>query len=113
MRELLAQVAKPGIVDNCCILEGAEITVSTFSSQQRNHETVAKKAFSYVFQNVSKIRTNHNEAHLEIGSKRLSGFILQDGRILICMSGKETNVGLVRDHVALIKPKFEATEESL
>lgn len=113
MRELLEQVDKPGIVEGCCILEGADITVSTFSSRQRNHETVAKKAFSYVFQNVGKLRTKHNEAHLEIGGKRLSGFILEGGRILICMSGKDTNVSLVRDHVSRLKPKFESAAESI
>lgn len=106
MIELLGQIDKSGVVESSCILQGAEISVSTFTS--RNHETVAKKAFSYVFQNVSKLRTKHDEAHLEIGGKRLSGFMLKDERVLICMSDKNTNVSLVRDHIYLLKPKVEA-----
>lgn len=106
MSELLATVDKPGLIDCSCLLQGKEVQASTFPQENRNHETIAKQAFSYVFLNVAKMQTKHNEAHLEIGNKRLSGFMLKPNLILVCMSAKDVNIMLIRSHIREVQRGF-------
>lgn len=106
MIELLGDVDKPGVIECSCLLQGKEILTSSFPQDRKNHQTIAKQAFSYVFLNVAKVRSKHNEAHLEIGDKRLSGFLLKPGLILICLSAKDSNIANVRAHIHEIQHLF-------
>ncbi|WP_299179868.1 hypothetical protein [uncultured Neptuniibacter sp.] len=106
MIELLDKVDKPNVIENSCLLQGKEVLASSFTPDKKNHETIAKQAFNYVFLNVARMNAKHNEAHLEIGDKRLSGFILKPELVLVCMSDKACNIALVRDHVAEVKKLF-------
>ncbi|WP_286240290.1 hypothetical protein [Neptuniibacter halophilus] len=110
MIELLAEVDKPGTIECSCILKGKEVAATSFPAELRNHEIIAKQAFSYVFLNVAKLKAKHNEAHLEIGEKRLSGFVLKPGVVLICLSAKDANVMLVRGHVHELLKEFRKQE---
>lgn len=103
MKELLGKVDEPGIIDCSCLLKGKDVIVSSFSKSKRNHETIAKQTFSYIFLNVAKQKTKHNEAHLEIGGQRLSGFLLKPGLVLVCLSDKSLNITKVRSHIQHIK----------
>lgn len=99
MSELLASVDKAGLIGCSCLLKGKDVTASSFGKEKRNYETIAKQTFSYIFLNVSKHKSKHNEAHLEIGEKRLSGFLLNQNTVLVCLSDKKTNVSHVRAHI--------------
>ncbi|MCP4598346.1 hypothetical protein [Neptuniibacter sp.] len=97
MIELLNAVDKPGVIDCSCILKGKDVIATSFPEKNRNHQTIAKQAFSYVFLNVSKVKSKHDEAHLEVGEKRLSAFLLRSNLILVCMSAKDSNIQQVRN----------------
>jgi len=103
VNELLGTVDKENIVESSCFLEGKEVTASSFSKANRHYETVARQTFSYIFLNVGKHKSKHNEAHLEIGDKRLSGFLLKANRVLVCLSAKDTNIVDVRAHVQQVQ----------
>lgn len=103
MNELLGKVDEPGIVEYSCLLKGKEVMASSFIKEKRNHETIAKQTFSYIFLNVAKQKTKHNEAHLEIGEHRLSGFLLKPGLVLVCLSYKNVNITKVRSHIQHIQ----------
>lgn len=106
MSDLLSRLDKPGVIACSCILKGKEIKATSFPKELKNYETIGKQAFSYVFQNVAKHHSKHNESHLEIGNKRLSGFQLKPGLILISLSKKDTNIMLVRHHIQEIYRSF-------
>lgn len=106
MIDLLAKVDKPGVIECSLLLKGKEIVASTFPSAYKNHATIGKQAFSYVFTNVAKMRTKHNESHLEIGDRRISGYQLQPGLILVCLSAKDSNIVLVRNHIREVHTVF-------
>ena len=112
MIELVEAVDELSFIEGTCLLKGDTVVTTTFPADKRNHETIVKKAFIYVFQSASRLRTQHDEAHLEIGDKRMSGFLLEDGSILICMSSKGTNVANVRNNVRELKNGF-LQEESM
>ncbi|GGB85735.1 hypothetical protein GCM10011352_09500 [Marinobacterium zhoushanense] len=99
MIELLEAVDELDFIEGCCLMQADQVLSSTFPASRRHHETIAKKAFTYVFTNASKLRSTHDEAHLEIGEKRVSGFKLEGSQILICLSSKQTNVVNVRNNV--------------
>ncbi|MBR9885048.1 MAG: hypothetical protein GYB21_15960 [Oceanospirillales bacterium] len=99
MIELLEAVDELDFIEGCCLMQADQVVSSTFPAERRNHETIAKKAFNYVFQNAAKLRSAHDEAHLEIGEKRVSGFLLEGNQILICLSSKHTNIVNVRNNV--------------
>ncbi|MDO6513874.1 hypothetical protein [Neptuniibacter sp. 2_MG-2023] len=103
MNELLGTIDKPNVVESSCFLEGKEVTTSSFTKANRHYETVARQTFSYIFLNVGKHKSKHNEAHLEIGDKRLSGFLLKANRVLVCLSEKETNISNVRAHIQQVQ----------
>lgn len=107
MNELFEAVDELDFIEGCCLLKGDQVLSSTFPAARRHHETIAKKAFIYVFTNASKLRTAHDEAHLEIGDKRVSGFMLEGGQILICLSSKHTNVVNVRNNVRELYNGFQ------
>lgn len=106
MIELLTQVDKPGVIECSMVLSGKEILASSFPAEYKNHATIGKQAFSYVFSNVAKMRTKHNESHLEIGDRRISGYQLKPGLILVCLSAKDSNIALVRKHIREVHTSF-------
>ncbi|MAY40735.1 MULTISPECIES: hypothetical protein [unclassified Neptuniibacter] len=110
MSDLLGSVDKEGLVLCSCVLKGKQVVTSSFGKKVRNHETIAKQTFSYIFLNVSKHKSKHNEAHLEIGDKRLSGFLLKADTVLVCLSDKETSVTQVRAHIKQIQSKVLQAE---
>jgi len=99
MIELLEAVDELEFIEGCCLMQADQVLSSTFPQARRHHETIARKAFGYVFQNAAKLRSTHDEAHLEIGEKRVSGFLLENKQILICLSSKRTNIVNVRNNV--------------
>lgn len=110
MIELLSAVDKSGTIESSCFLEGKNIVVSSFSAQQKNYETIAKQAFSYIFLNVAKVKTKHDEAHLEVGDKRLSAFLLKPSLVLVCLSAKDASLTQVRNHIKTFKHDFLQAE---
>jgi hypothetical protein len=96
MIELLNLVDHPGVVECSSILKGKEVLASSFPEQYKNHATIAKQSFNYVFATAAKMKSKHDEAHLEIGDKRLSGFLLKGDLILVCLSAKDSNIQQVR-----------------
>ena len=57
---------------------------------------------------MSKLRSKHDEAHLEIGDKRLSGFVIQPDMVLICLSDKSCSVVKVRNHVNEVRMNLQS-----
>lgn len=106
MIELLAKIDTPGIVEHSCLIKGKDILATSFPAEYKNQQTIGKQAFTYVFTNVSKAHTRHNEAHLEMGKHRLSGFLLKPSVILICLSNKDSNINMLRKHILEIKSKL-------
>lgn len=112
MIELLNIVDEPGVIECSSILKGKEVLASSFPEQYKNHATIAKQSFNYIFATTVKMKSKHDEAHLEIGDKRLSGFILKGDLILVCLSFKDSNIQQVRKqarqaHAKLLKDELQ------
>lgn len=97
MIELLEQLDQADVIECSCLLRGKDILESSFPDALKGYETVAKQAFSYIFMNVARTKTKHNEAHLDIGDKRLSAFLVKRHSVLICLSDKAESVQKVKD----------------
>lgn len=110
MIELLELIDQPGLIECSSILQGKEVQVSTFPDQYKNHLTIAKQSFNYVFTTVAKMKARHDEAHLEIGDKRLSGFMLKGDMLLVCLSPKESNIQQVRKQARQVHAKLLKAE---
>ncbi|PIE23374.1 MAG: hypothetical protein CSA60_04505 [Neptuniibacter caesariensis] len=106
MSDLLKRLDKPGVIACSCVVQGNNVKATSFPKELKNYETIGRQAFGYVFQNVAKHHAKHNESHLEIGDKRLSGFQLKPGLLLISLSRKDTNIMLVRQHIHEIHRSF-------
>lgn len=96
MIELLEQLDQARIIECSCLLQGKDIIESSFPEAVKGYETVAKQAFSYIFMNVARAKAKHNEAHLDIGDKRLSAFLVKRHSVLICLSNKAEPVQKVK-----------------
>lgn len=112
MIELLNLVDQPGVIECSSILKGKEVQASSFPEEYKNHATIAKQSFNYIFATAAKMNAKHDEAHLEIGDKRLSGFILKGDLILVCLSAKDSNIQQVRKqarqaHAKLLKDELD------
>lgn len=97
MIDILTHIGRSGIVERGCFVQGKELLASTFTEEHKKYENIARQAFNYVFLNVAKSGAKHKEAHLEIGEKRLSAFVVGKNLLLICMSSKGESVLKVRE----------------
>lgn len=109
MIDILEKVDAEGSVESSCFVRGKEIEASTFPDDMKKHEKIGIQAFSYVFANVAKAGSGHKESHIEIGAKRLSGFIVGKKLMLICMSDKQSSILKIRQQakVALIELRLQ------
>ncbi|MFW1677242.1 hypothetical protein ACFVYJ_05605 [Pontibacter sp. JAM-7] len=108
----LKQLHQPGLIQAACLLRNKEVEASTFEASERNYQTIARQAFSYIFHNASRVGANHNESHLEIGHMRLSGFLMKQGWILVCLSPKHSNIQLVREVVKCSQQELASAVQS-
>ncbi len=108
----LKQLHQPGLIQAACFLRNKEVEASTFEANDRNYQTIARQAFTYIFHNASRVGANHNESHLEIGHMRLSGFLMPQGWILVCLSPKHSNIQLLREVVKCSQKDLRAATES-
>ena len=85
------EMQEKGLIEQGCILRAGEPVSSSFPPELKKHLAVAKQSLSYIFRSVGKTGKNYNEAHMEIGDKHFSGYLLSDDIILICMCSYGAN----------------------
>ena len=83
-------------------------TGSICGKELKQHLAVAKQALNYIFKNVEKTKKAYNQAHMEIGKNNFSGFVLDDGILLICMYSYDMNQQTLSQYVEENPQAFNA-----
>lgn len=85
------EMQEKGLIEQGCILKAGEPVSSSFPQELKKHLAVAKQSLNYIFRSVSKSHKSYDEAHMEIGDKHFSGYLLSSDIILICMCSYDAN----------------------
>lgn len=102
------EMQKSGLILHGCLLKQGKVAQSSFPEEYRNHVSVVKQAIVFIFKNLEKNTEGYDEAHLEVGDKHFSGYLLGPELILICFCESDSQQQNLRRFIDDNKQAFSS-----
>ncbi len=95
MREILEELGTLGGVHHGCIVKDGQVVSTTFPALLNDNLGLIARITDRIFKGAGSIDRTYNEIYFELDENYLLGFPLQEGAMVLLLTGKDVNFALI------------------